>query len=199
MGQTYPAALPDITPANALFARPRYGTAGDWAVGTYGDDVDQATATASLASASGGAAAADFAPRHQAGKAALPGASPPNAIAGEPDFVLAADVTRRRGSIDPLQPYPKTGDTAPAAPVVSSLSPNTAAATALPITVTITGTGFTKWSVVKTGGVNQPDPSAQFVDATHMKVLLWSAAAGSVGVVVEDHDVVSNSVNFTVT
>jgi hypothetical protein len=137
-------------------------------------------------------------PRTQFAKAALPGAAPPNAIAGEPDFVMVVDVARPRGWIAPNQPY-QGNASIPAAPVVSSLSPNTAAAASLPLNVTITGTGFTPFTTVLTGGSNVADPSARYVNATTMTVAIWKASAGTVSVAVEDHNVLSNAVNFTVT
>ena len=69
MTQTYPLPVADMTPANANYAKPRYNTPADWAGGAYGDDVDTLSANVSLANASGGAAAADYTPRHQAGRA----------------------------------------------------------------------------------------------------------------------------------
>jgi len=200
MAQTLPnpitAAM--LAPANANAGYPRYNTPGDWSGATLGDDVDQATANVALATSSGAANYADYAPRNQLAKANMPGTSPPNAIAGEPDFAMVVDVARPRGWIAPNQPY-QGNSTAPVAPVVSSLSPNTAAATSLPLQVTITGTGFTPWSIVKTGGQNTADVSARYVDATHMTVAIFKASAGTVGVVVQDHDLDSNSVNFTAT
>lgn len=200
------AALPvnsaDVVVANQNVGKPRYTAAGaaDWTGGALGDDVDQATANVAVGTASGAANYPDYVPRTQAAKAALPGASPPNAIAGEPDFVMVTDVARARGVIAPNQPYPKAGDPAPAAPVVTSIAPTTGAQASLPLLVTITGTGFTPWSRVFTGGAALPDNSAKYVDATHMTVPIWKASPGTVSVAVEDHDVLSNTnVLFTVT
>jgi IPT/TIG domain len=196
MAQTLPnpitAAM--LTPANANAGYPRYNTPGDWSGAVYGDDVDSAKANVALATASGAAAYPDYAPRHQTAKAALMVPGP-----GNPAFVIVTDVARPRGWIAPNQPY-QGNASIPAAPVVSSLAPTTIAAAALPITVTITGTGFTPWSTVRVGGVAQPEPSARYVDATHMTVnIVAGTVAGAVGVIVQDHDVDSNSVNFTVT
>jgi hypothetical protein len=196
---TPPAAITGamITDANPNHPKPRYDSMTDWAGGVRGDDVDQATATVALARSGGGANEPDYAPRTQAAKAAMPGTVPPNAVAGEPDFVLVTDVARPRGWIAPQQPY--TG-TVPAAPVVSSIAPTTAAATTLPLLVTITGTGFSPFSTVLTGGSNVPDTSGKYVDATHMTVAIWKASAGTVSVAVEDHNVLSNTnVVFTAT
>jgi hypothetical protein len=83
---------------------------------------------------------------------------------------------------------------------VSSISPTTGAQASLPLLVTITGTGFTPFTTVLTGGSNVPDPAARYVDATHMTVPVWKASPGTVSVAVEDHNVLSNTnVVFTVT
>ena len=174
MTQTQPAP---ITAADLLKA---YVPVITYVGGATGDDVDQATANATL----------DYAPRTQAAKAALM----------VPAGSLAIDIARPRGVTEPLAPYPVAATPAPVAPVVTSISPTTAAAATLPLTVTITGTGFTPWSVVKTGGSNTADVSGKYVDATHMKVAIFAAAPGTVSVAVEDHDVLSNTDKlFTVT
>jgi len=204
MTMTYPAALPDTMPANAKFDRPRYNTAGaaDWANGTTGLDpgrpdaisgVAFAKASASLASASGGAAEADYAPRSQNAKL-LPAAAP------IPAQGVGKDIGVPVGTNIPSQPYPTAADTPPAAPTVVSLAPNTAAQTQLPIMVTVTGTNFTRYSQVFTGGAATPEASAKFVNATTMVVPIWAAAPGTVSVAVMDHSVMSNAnVVFTVT
>ena len=186
----YPPVIGSMTDANQNAAKPRYGTPGDWSGASYGDDIDQATANVALARDDGASAETDYGPRTQAQKAA--------ALNLTPATVIVTDVARPRGWIDPKQPY-QGAASAPVAPVVSSLSPNTAAAAALPLRVVITGTGFTPWSTVKTGGVNLPESTAKYIDATHMEVAIWKASAGTVGVIVEDHNLDSNSINFTVT
>jgi hypothetical protein len=204
MAQDYPAPITAamLAAANANAARPRYTAAGaaDWSGGVNGDDVDQASAAVALANSHSANVEADYTPRTQAAKAAMPGSVPPNAVAGEPDFTLAVDVARPRGAIAPGQAYPKSGDAAPAAPVVSSLSPTSGAAATLPLTVTITGTGFTPYSTVYTGGSTTPEVKAVYVNATTMRTPIWAAAPGTVSVAVEDHNVLSNvNVVFTVT
>lgn len=196
MAQTLPnpitAAM--LAPANAAAGYPRYNTPGDWSGATYGDDVDQATANVALARQDGSANGPDYTPRTQAAKAAAMVPGPNN-----PAFVIVTDVARPRGWIAPNQPY-QGNASAPAAPVVASISPNTGAAATLPLQVTITGTGFTPFSTVLTGGSNLPDPSARYVNATTMTVAIFKATAGTVSVAVEDHNVLSNTnVVFTVT
>jgi len=177
----------DLTPANANIGKPRYTSMTDWAGGATGDDVSQATAVVALANSSGGAPAADYSPRTQAQKV----------TAQNP---LVVDVGRPRGTVAPGQPYPVAATPAPAAPVVTGLTPATAPTTSLPLTVTITGTGFTVWSTVYTGGSNVPEAEAVFVNSTTMKVPIWKATPGTVSVAVKDHDVLSNADQlFTVT
>jgi hypothetical protein len=191
MTQTYPLPVADMTPANANYAKPRYNTPGDWAGGAYGDDVDTLSANVSLASASGGAAAADYTPRHQSGRAALM----------TPAGVLATDILRRRGPIEPLQAYPKSGDAALANPVITSLTPNTIAAGTQPLYCKITGTGFSKWSTVHVGVNTQAAAGARFVSATEMWVDInpLYSVAGTTQVTVKDHGVTSAPSTFTFT
>jgi hypothetical protein len=183
MGQTYPLPITAAMLATANAAnegKPRYSTMADWAGGLKGDDVDQATATVSIANDSGGANEADYTPRTQAAKAAATGNT------------LAVDVARPRGWIAPGQPY----GAVPAAPVVSSIAPTTAAAGSGPLQVTITGTGFSPYSrVITGGGAGSPwDAQAKYVSATSMTIVIdpRTAVPGTASVAVEDHDVLSN-------
>lgn len=174
----FPPAQPSAAPAYV----PAYTYNG----GVYGDDIDTATANVLVDDRGVGA----YTPRNQAQKAALM----------VPAGSLAKDVGRPRGSIAPSQAYPIASDPAPAAPVVTSLSPATGAAATLPLTVTITGTGFTPYSTVFTGGSTTPDSSGKYISPTQMRVAIWAAAPGTVSVAVEDHDVLSNTDKlFTVT
>lgn len=174
--------------ANVNAGKPRYTSMTDWAGGVRGDDIDVATATVALADSDGDVNAADYTPRTQAAKAAMIGTT------------LAPDIGQPRGSIAPRDPYPVSTSPAVVAPVVSSISPTTGAAATLPLTVTITGTGFTAWSTVYTGGATTPDSSATYISPTQMKVAIWKATPGTVSVAVEDHNMLSNVDKlFTVT
>jgi hypothetical protein len=158
--------------------------------GAVGDDVDTASATllTDQIAANGPTLPVDYSPRDQQDR---------SDVLGMP---IAKDVTRRRGAIAPQDPYPVAGDAPLAAPVVASLSPNTAPAAQLPLMVTITGTGFSRWSLVFTGGSAYPDKSAVYVNPTTMRVPVWAASPGTVSVAVWDHGVMSNAnVLFTVT
>lgn len=138
--------------------------------GVKGDDVDVSTANST----------STYGPRTQAQKATALGT------------VIAEDVTRPRGYIAPAQPY----GAKPAAPVVTTVAPNTAAAGSNPLVVTITGTGFTQYSKVISGGTGSPwDAAAQYVSPTQMKILIdpRPSIAGAISIAVEDHDVLSNT------
>ena len=188
---TNPAVIGSLADANPNAVKPRYsgaGAAADWQGSAYGDDVDVSAANTPNVDLNN-KAVANYAPRNQAGKAAL--MVPPGA--------LAVDVARGRGWIAPYQPYVGNG-AVPVAPVVSSISPATGAAASLPMLVTITGTGFSPWSTVYTGGSNVPEASAKYISPTQMTVPIWAAAPGTVSVAVEDHNMLSNVDKlFTVT
>lgn len=208
MGQRYP--LP-ITPAmlavaNPNAGKPSYSSMADWLGGvSIGEDPGLPgpanepfnTATVAIADASGGANQADYVPRNQNAKRLTANLGTPS-----PDFTV--DVGRNRGALSPSQPYPVAGDTPPAAPVVTSLSPNTAVHGAQPVSVIITGTGFTRGSrVISGGGVGSPwDASAQYLSPTQLSFVIdpRGAIAGAITVAVEDHGVLSNTtVSFTFT
>src|SRR5262245_19245051 len=160
------ATMIGVTNQNA--AKPRHTSAsGDFTGGMGGDDIDQQTANVALARQDGAANEPNYAPRNQAAKAALPGTAPPNAIAGEPDFAMVADVTRPRGYYTPGMAY-FTGGATVAAPTVTSVAPNTAAAGSQPINVIITGTNFFAQSKVITGGgAGSPwDAQAKWISTT---------------------------------
>ena len=116
----------------------------------------------------------DYGPSNLTEKMAWPGAPnsvvPSEATSGGQvvtaiaDYTQSTDITAPRGYIGPADPYSKP---APAAPTITSLTPNTGVSGAgkPPIWTTIAGTGFTQWTTVETGGVtdalhplHQPDP-----------------------------------------
>lgn len=151
---------------------------------TFGDDVDVATANVLIDDRAIGV----YSPRNQTEKSAALGAANP----------LAIDVSRPRGWIDISQPY-QGNATAPIAPVITSLTPSTAVSvTGAELVVTILGTGFTRFSTVTSGGF--PIPS-KYIDATHISIYQNPrvAVAGTVQVVVSDHDLNSNASNFVFT
>lgn len=193
------ANVADITPQNwhrfpspisKAMTDPVYIPAVTYTGGVYGDDVDTATAATTVA----------YAPTTQAAKAALPGASPPNAIAGEPDFALAVDITRPRGWLEPDDPYVAPPATPAGDPTISSLAPNTAVAgSPSPLAVVVTGTNFTPWSTLETGGVSSP--YVRYESPTKLTILMdpKRSSAGIVVVKVVDHGVKSAGTNFTYT
>jgi len=147
--------------------------------GLVGDDVDVATSNATVA----------YSPRNQTEKA----------TAMVPPGSLVVDVARARGTIASYQRYPVAGDAAVAAPTITSLAPATAVSVTGPeLVVTITGTGFTQWSTVKSGGYPIP---VKYISPTQLTIYQNPrvAVAGTVQVVVTDHDVDSAPSNFVFT
>jgi len=183
MGQRYPLPITTtmLAKANVNEGKPRYNTPADWIGGVKGDDVNTATAAVAVANRDGDIAEVDYGPRTQAAKATAMGTT------------IVTDISRARGAVAPNQRYPQVGDTAPAAPVVSSISPNTAAAGAQPLVVTITGTGFTAWSSVFTGAQTIPE-QYRYVSPTTLMIMIdpRSSVAGTASVAVSDHGVMSN-------
>lgn len=186
---TLPLAVASMTLANQNAAKPRYDSMTDWSGGNVGDDVTYASQTVALADASGGANAAVPTPRTQSEKSTALGVQNP----------LAVDISRARGYIAPNQPY-GAPNVIPAAPVITSLSPDTAVAggVASALIVDIVGTGFTPWSTVTSG--NYPIPSV-YVSPTRMRIAQFpqNSVAGTVHVQVYDHNVGSNISDFTFT
>jgi hypothetical protein len=166
---------PTLPVANAT---PIYVPTVSFVGGAVGDDVDQATAASTTA----------YSPRTQTEKASM--MVPPGS--------LAVDIGRPRGALEPDDPYPKAGDTPLAAPVITSLAPNTAVHGTPSISVLINGTGFTPWSTVTSGGVPIP---VKYISPTVLQIIqnaLYSVA-GTVQVVVTDHNVRSAPSNFVFT
>jgi hypothetical protein len=159
---------------------PAYVRTNTWNGGLYGDDVAVAESNVLVDEQGRG----DYGPRNQAEKAAALGVS------------FAVDITAPRGFIGPRDPYSKT---IPAAPVISSLVPNTAAAGTPDLVVTINGSGFTQWTKILNGGVQ--NVTAYYVSPTKMAMAfeVSSSAAGLTPVVAVDHGVASAPVNFTFT
>lgn len=183
---TLPLPVASMTDANPNAGKPRYSTMADWQGGLRGDDVDVATAT-TQAIGQNNNPVANYTPRNQAQKAAMM----------VPPVTLAVDVARARGWIAPGQSY--IPGTIPAAPVITSLSPNTAVAgSGAALVVDIVGTGFTVWSTVLSG--NYPIPS-EFISPTLIRIMQFpkNSVAGTVQVVVIDHDVNSAPSDFVFT
>jgi hypothetical protein len=148
----------------------------------------------------------DYGPRHQLERSTWPGV--PNsvvpsesitggqAITSIADYTFATDITAPRGYIGPRDPYSKA---VPAAPTITSLSPNTIAAGGPDIVVTINGTGFTQWTQILNGGVQ--NVTAYYISATKMAMAfeVSSSVPGTVAVVAVDHGVASAASNFTFT
>lgn len=162
--------LPARVPSTARAYTPTITFTG----GAEGDDVDEATANSTDA----------YSPKTQAAKAA----------AMSPAGSLAVDITTPRGWIDPKSP----AKAEPAAPTLTSIAPTTAATGGGTIPVTLTGTGFTRYSTVKTGGVITP--YVEYVSPTTLKVILDPrSSAGSIDISVIDHSVETAPQAFTFT
>ena len=180
------AVLVEITPKNwhrfpggvpAGGSPPIYVPTVTYNGGVRGDDVTQSTTNATD----------NYAPRTQAAKATALGTT------------IVVDISRPRGVLEPDDPYPNVGYTPLAAPVITSLAPNTAVAGTDPnLVCTITGTGFTQWSTVTSGGFPIP---VRYISPTKLEIVQKPKAsiAGVVQVVVIDHNVASAPSNFTFT
>lgn len=180
-------------PITAAMVKPAYVPVFTYNGGVYGDDVYLSKTNVLVDDRGIG----DYTPRNQDDKAKLPGPVPPNAVAGEPDFVLATDVTAPRGWIGPRDPYSKA---MPAAPTITSLTPNTAVAGSPgPLSVVVTGTNFTQWTKLQIGGAEALD--VQYASPTKMVVLMHPEVSvpGVITVVAWDHSVSSAASNFTYT
>ena len=189
-------------PITAAMTRKAYVPVYTYNGGLYGDDVAIAESNVLVDDRAIG----DYGPRHQVEKAAWPGA--PNsvvpsesitggqAITAITDYTFATDITAPRGYIGPRDPYSKA---VPAAPTITSLSPNTIAAGGPDIVVTINGTGFTQWTQILNGGVQ--NVTAYYISATKMAMAfeVSSSVPGTVAVVAVDHGVASAASNFTFT
>jgi hypothetical protein len=205
---TSPGNLVDITPVNwhrypapitAAMLAEAYIEPVIFTGGLQGDDVALATANSTT----------PILPATQTAKAAFPGA--PNSVVPSEsttsgqvitaiaDYTFATDITAPRGFIGPKDAYPVVGYTPPAAPVITSLAPNTAVAGGPDIVVTINGTGFTQWTKVLNGGVQ--NMTASYISPTKMAMMfeVSSSVAGVVAVIAVDHSVASAASNFTFT
>jgi hypothetical protein len=141
--------------------------------GAFGDEIDTATANSTD----------DYAPKTQAAKAALM----------VPAGALAVDVTRSRGWIEPGQAY----GAIPADPTLTGIAPATAVHGTAAVQVTLTGTGFTRFSKVRVDGVSVP---FTYVSPTSLIATVTpKATAGTQLVTAVDHSVNTASQNFVVT
>jgi IPT/TIG domain len=129
----------------------------------------------------------DYMPRTQSDKATALGTT------------FADPINTPFGSIGPRDPYPLAGAPAPAAPVISSLSPSTAPVGQPSIIVKVIGTGFTPYSVVEVGGTNYAP--TQYVSATELRfpVDTRKSVPGTIDVKVLDHNIKSAASPFVFT
>jgi hypothetical protein len=197
MTQRYPL------PISAAMVKRAYVPVFTWNGGVYGDD--QVLAKSNVLVDDRGIG--DYPARNQDDKAKLPGVpysivpvesiTSGQALTNIVDYTIVTDITAPRGYIGPKDPYSKT---LPAAPTITSLSPNTAVAGGpSPLSVTVTGTNFTQWTFLIVG--NMQTPYIQVVSSTKIVLLMDPArsTAGVITVVAVDHSVTSAASNFTYT
>lgn len=169
MGQNYPAALPDPTPVYVPSIVFRNGTPDNVALGNEG------TATSTDINQY---------PLVQSNKLNTYGVDE------------AIDVTKPLGPIGPQDVYPAAASEP--TPTISALAPDTGVGGAAAVEVTVTGTNFTPFSVVKVAG----SPVATvYVSATSLKFImrLPSMVAGPTTVAVKTGSKQSTNSTFTVT
>jgi len=141
-----------LAKANAAHeGKPRYDSApnvaADWHGGDFGQDVDIAEATQSVASSASAVVGTDYDPQHQEGKGKnMSPVLTPLADLGR-DYGAYSGSIYRGGSVEPRAPYPdKTS-----LPVITGIAPRTGLA-AGGTAITITGTSFTGATAVSVGG-----------------------------------------------
>jgi hypothetical protein len=171
MGQRYPVPPP------AGSYTPAYVPVITYYGGAYGDDVSQSSANVTN----------DFTPKTQVQKAAITGQVP------------GSDIGVRRGWIKPGSPYAAPPASPANDPTITTLAPSTGKAGISAFTVLVTGTNFTEWSTVKTGGV--PTPYYKVLSPTQIELVLDGrrSVAGTIDVVVSDHGKDSAPSSFTYT
>jgi hypothetical protein len=169
MGQTYPDPMPSDVPAYVATIVYRSGTPHNVALGNEG------TATSTDVNQY---------PLVQTNKLNTYGVDE------------AIDVTKPLGSIGPLDVYP-AGASEPT-PTISTLAPDTGVGGAAAVEVTVTGTNFTPFSVVKVAGY---PVATVFVSATSLKFImrLPTMVAGATTVAVKTGSKQSTNSTFTVT
>lgn len=141
--------------------------------GSPGNDVSQSTANVTN----------DFSPKTQVEKAAITGNE------------MVQDVGTPAGWVEPGNPYTPP----PPDPVITGISPDTGVAGGSPVNVTITGTGFTQWSTVRTGGLDTPYFGVMNDTTINIVMDAGRSMAGPTDIIVSDHGVDSAPAVFTFT
>lgn len=192
-----------IVPISAAMVTREYQPVQTWNGGQYGDET---VAEANVLVDDQGRG--DYGPRNAAEQIAWPGAPnsvvPSESVTGGQALTVVGDYTRAttvnspRGWIDPNEPYGPAPVSPTDDPTITSLAPNTAVSGGAPIWTIITGTKFTPYSQVETGGVITP--YSTYRSPTRIDVLMDPrSSAGIVVVKVIDHGVKSAGTNFTFT
>ncbi len=160
---------PQPPPAGSL--TPAYVPEVEYVGGSPGNEFSQSTANVTN----------DFFPKTQEEKAAIH------------EQEVNTDIGTPAGYIEPGAPYTPP----PPDPTLASVSPDTGVAGAA-IQVTLTGTGFTQWSTVTTGGLDTPYFTVN--SDTMITVMLDPRSQpGPTDIVVTDHGVKTAPVVFTFT
>ena len=134
---------------------PAYVPVYTWNGGVYGDD--QILAKTNVLVDDHGIG--DYTPRNQDDKAIALG------------IPIVTDITSPRGTVSPREPYPHAGSPAEPAPTIASLNPNTAVAgDPSPLSVVVTGTNFTPYTVLIVGNIQTP--YVQYASPTKMVLLM---------------------------
>lgn len=111
MTQRYPLPITVamLTPANGNAAKPRYGTPADWSMGASGNEADIATRSEPVVESHSAATVTPYPIRTQVAKGAA--MVPPLVPLGDlgKDYGTYTGAAGRTGTIEPFQPYPKTG------------------------------------------------------------------------------------------
>lgn len=152
---------------------PAYVPEVEYFGGSPGNDVSQSTANVTN----------DFFPKTQVEKASLTGNE------------MVQDVGTPTGWVEPGAPYTPP----PPDPVITGIAPDTGVAGGDPVSVTVTGSNFTQWSTVRTGGIDTP--YFEVHSDTEILVVMDAgrSVAGQIDIIVTDHGVDSGPATFTYT
>jgi hypothetical protein len=104
-----PITVAMLTPANVNYRVPDHHTTTDWAVGTFGNDIDTSDTSVTLNSAAPTSVPV-YAPRTQFDKLSAGNLTPGTVMATDigKDFGTYSGLFGRTGTIGPQDPYPNS-------------------------------------------------------------------------------------------